>query len=150
MPFICKICQQCPNSHSLVKLDENEEQIIYYTCPSTATNNNTAGIVSHYDGVLGELGGKKWIWVLDLKGFKMKNFMEIGNGVALAKLINTKYSEHLQKIIVVNPNSFTSAIFNIVNPFLGEKVRNMVVFSNQPFQKTQRSIPEKSELSLSF
>jgi hypothetical protein len=80
----------------------------------------------------------------------MQNFMEIGNGVALAKLINTKYSEHLQKIIVVNPNSFTSAIFNIVNPFLGEKVRNMVVFSNQPFQKTQRSIPEKSELSLSF
>jgi hypothetical protein len=64
----------------------------------------------------------------------MKNFMEIGNGIALAKLITKKYSENLQKIIVVNPNSFTSAIFKIVSPFLSESVRNIVVFSNQPFQ----------------
>jgi len=150
MPFICKICEKCPTSHSLVTLDETEEQNIYYTCPSSATNNNTAGIVAHYDGVLGELNGKKWIWVLDLKGFKMQNFMEIGNGIALSKLINTKYSEHLQKIIVVNPNSFTSAIFNMVKPFLSERVQSLVIFSNQPFQKIQRSMPEKTELSSSF
>ena len=150
MPFVCKICEKCPTSHSLVKFDENEEQIIYYTCPSNATNNNTNGIVAHYDGVLGELGGKKWIWILDLKGFKMQNFIEIGNGVALAKLISEKYSDHLQKIIVVNPNSFTSAIFNLVNPFLNQKVRNIVVFSRQPFQMVEKRIPEKSELSVSF
>ena len=81
MPFVCKICEKCPSSHSLVKIDENEEQVIFYTCPANATNNETAGIVDHYNGVLGELGGKKWIWVLDLKDFKMQNFLEIGNGV---------------------------------------------------------------------
>jgi hypothetical protein len=150
MPFICKICEKCPTSHSLVTLDETEEQNIYYTCPSSATNNNTAGIVAHYDGILGELNGKKWIWVLDLKGFKMKNYLEIGNGIALSKLITEKYSEHLQKIIVVNPNMYTSAIFNMVKPFLSERVQNLVVFSNQPFQKIQRSMPESNVSSLSF
>jgi hypothetical protein len=133
MPFVCKICENCPNSHSLVKFSETEEQVIYYTCPSQATNNETAGIIDHYNGVLGELGCKKWIWLLDLKGFKMKHFMEMGNAIALAKLITEKYSEHLEKIIVVHPNMYTSAIFNLVKTFLSEKVRNMVVFSKQPF-----------------
>jgi hypothetical protein len=150
MPFICKICEKCPTSHSLVTLDETEEQNIYYTCPSSATNNNTAGIVAHYDGILGELNGKKWIWVLDLKGFKMKNYLEIGNGIALSKLITEKYSRNLQKIIVVNPNMYTSAIFNMVKPFLSERVQSLVIFSNQPFQKIQRSMPESNVSSLSF
>jgi len=44
----------------------------------------------------------------------------------LAKLITKKYSENLQKNIVVNPNSFTSAIFKMVS----ESVRNIVVSEN--------------------
>ena len=132
MPFVCKICEKCPSSHSLVKIDENEEQVIFYTCPANATNNETAGIVDHYNGVLGELGGKKWIWVLDLKDFKMQNFLEIGNGVALAKLISEKYSHHLQKIIIVNPNSYTSTIIKLIKPFLNARMRSMIVISEKP------------------
>ena len=143
MPFICKICEKCPNSHSLVKYEETSERIIYYTCPANATNNETTGIVNHYNGVLGEMGNKDWIWILDLKGFGMHNFLEIGNAVALAKLITEKYSEHLQKIIVVNPNSFTSTIFNIISPFLSERVRSIVVFSD-------KSSESSSSLSSSF
>jgi hypothetical protein len=135
MPFVCKICEKCPNSHSLLKYEETSERIIYYTCPANATNNETTGIVNHYNGVLGEMGNKNWIWILDLKGFGMQNFLEIGNGIALAKLITEKYSNHLQNIIVVNPNSFTSTIFNIIRPFLSERVRNMVVFSHQLKEK---------------
>ena len=49
MPFVCKICEKCPTSHSLVKFDENEEQIIYYTCPSnTSENYNSDEIIHHY------------------------------------------------------------------------------------------------------
>jgi hypothetical protein len=131
MPFVCKICEKCPTSHSLVKYNETSERIIYYTCPSIATNNETTGIIEHYDGVLGEMGNKNWIWILDLKGFGMKNFLEFENGIALAKLITEKYSNHLQKIIVINPNSYTSAIFNLVKPFLNKRVRSIITFSNE-------------------
>jgi hypothetical protein len=130
MSFICKICEKCPTSHSLIKYEENNDYVVYYTCPSEAINNETNGIIYHYNGVLSELNGKNWVWVLDLKKFGIKNFMEIGNGIALAKLITEKYSEHLQKIIVINSNMYTSAIFNIISPFLSERVRNMVVFSD--------------------
>jgi len=130
MVFICKICEKCPNSHSLVKYEETENRIIYYTCPSEAKNNETNGILYHYNGELGEINGKNWIWILDLKNFSIKHFMEVSNGIALAKLITEKYSEHLQNIIVINSNIYTTTIFNIISPFLTEKVRNMVVFSN--------------------
>jgi len=131
MPFICKICEKYPNSHSLVKFDETDKRIIYYTNPSNAKNNETNGIVSHYDGVLSEMNGKEWIWILDLNGFGMKNFLEIGNAIALSKLITEKYSEKLIKIIVINQNSYTNSIYMIIKPFLNYKIQDIVFFSNK-------------------
>jgi hypothetical protein len=125
-----------------VKFEETPERIIYYTRPSSATNNETDGIIQHYDGVLSEMNGKDWIWILDLNGFGMKNFMEIGNGIALARLITEKFSEHLQKIIVINQNAFTSAIYAIVKPFLSESVQKLVVFP--PFPPLEKVEPNHS------
>ena len=128
MPFICKLCEKNSTSHSLEIYDETPERIVYYTCPEKATNNETAGIVAHYDGVLGEMNGKDWIWILDLKDFGMKHFLEIGNAIALARLITEKYSTHLQKIIIINTNSYTNVIYNIVKPFLSTKIQSIVSF----------------------
>jgi len=128
MGFICKICENCPNSHSLVKYEETPEHIVYYTCPSSATNNEINGILTHYDGFLGEMKDKNWIWILDLKDFSMKNFLEIGNTISIVKLINEKYSVNLQKIIVINTNSYTSTIYNIIKPVLNERMRSLVFF----------------------
>ena len=130
MGFICKICEKCPNSHSLIKYEETNENVVYYTCPSRATNNEINGILTHYDGFLGETKNKNWIWILDLKDFSMKNFLEIGNTISIVKLINEKYSVNLQKIIVMNTNSYTSAIYNIIKPVLNERMRSLVFFPN--------------------
>jgi len=137
MVFICKICEKCPNSHSLVKYEETKDRIIYYTCPYEATNNDTSGIIDHYDGVLSEMNDKNWIWILDLKMFGIKNFMEISNGIALAKLITEKYSNNLQNIIVINTNTYTSTIFNIIKPFLNDKVKSLVIFPDDAILKDQ-------------
>ena len=131
MPFVCKICQKCPTSHSLIKYDETPDRIVYYTTPANATNNDTDGIVYHYNGVLNEMNGKNWIWILDLKDFGINNFLEIRNAIALTKLITEKYSKNLQKIIVVNQNSFTSIIYGIVKPFLTSQMQDIVYFSEK-------------------
>ena len=128
MVFKCKICEKNPSSHSLIKYEETSENVVYYTCASSATNNEINGILIHYDGVLGETKDKYWIWILDLKGFSMKNFLEIGNTISIIKLISDKYSENLQKIIVMNTNSYTSAIYNIIKPVLNERMRSLVFF----------------------
>jgi hypothetical protein len=128
MSFICKICEKYPNSHSLTKYEETNDYIVYYTCPSNAKNNEINGILTHFDGTLEETKDKNWIWILDLKGFNMKNFLEIGNTISIIKLINEKYSVSLQKIIVINTNSYAGTMYNLVKPVLNERMRSLIFF----------------------
>jgi hypothetical protein len=128
MVFICKICEKCPDSHSFVKYQETTDSIIYYTCPSNAKNNEINGILTHFDGTLQEIKDKNWIWLLDLKGFSMKQFLEIGNTISIMKLINEKYSVNLQKIIVINTNSYASTMYNLIKPILSERMQSLIFF----------------------
>jgi len=130
MVFICKICEKYPNSHSLVKYEENKDHVVYYTCPSNATNNEIEGILSHFDGTLKETMYKNWIWILDLKGFSMKHFLEIGNTVSIIKLINEKYSSNLQKIIVINTNSYANTMYNLVKSFFNTRLQSLIFFTD--------------------
>ena len=130
MSFVCKICEKYPNSHSLVKYEETDDYIVYYTCPSIATDNNINGILTHYDGVLGETKDKNWIWLLDLKKYNLKQFLEIQNSISIIKLINDKYSNNLQKICVINTNTYTNQIYKIVKPFLNKKLQSLIFFQD--------------------
>jgi len=128
MVFVCNICEKCPGSHSLVKYEETNDYIVYYTCPSNATNNEINGILTHFDGTLGETKDKNWIWILDMKGFSMKHFLEVGNTISIIKLINQKYSVNLQKIIVINTNSYASTMYNLVKPLFNTRLQCLIFF----------------------
>jgi hypothetical protein len=136
MVFLCKICEKCPNSHSLIKFQETNDIIFYYTSPSTALDNNIEGILYHYNGVLSEKINKNWIWVLDLKNYGMKEMLEINNTIAIVNLIKEKYSTNLQKIVVINTNSYTKTIYKIIKPFLNKRMQNMVYFSQENLEQS--------------
>jgi len=136
MSFVCTICEKIPNSHSFIKFDETVERVVYYTCPSQATNNKIDGILKHIDGVLRETKDKDWTWILDLKGFSTKQFLEINNTISIVKIINDKYSDKLQKIIIINSNSYASKIFKIIKPFFNKRIQSIIFFSsNLPLEK---------------
>jgi hypothetical protein len=134
MTFICEICKINPNSHSLKKIKESKELIYYYTCPSEATNNETEGIKNHFKGVLSELKEKKWIWILDMKNFGLKNFSAIHSSMEIARLITEKYVTNLQKISVINQNPYTEIIYNIIKPIFNERLRSIIDFSDNKLQ----------------
>lgn len=126
MPYECRVCREDPSSHSLKDLGTRDEVTLFYTCPANATKyNDTAGIINHYDGVLGE-NKKDWIWIFDGKGFGAKHMMEIGTGIALAKLITNKYGHNLKKIIIINPSWNIKTVLEIVTPFLSPRLRNLI------------------------
>jgi hypothetical protein len=129
MSFVCDICEKISNSHSFIKFDETVERVVYYTCPSKATNNKIDGILKHIDGFLRETKDKHWIWILDLKGFSMKQFLEI-NTISIVKLINDKYSEKLQKIIIINTSSYACKIVKIIKPFFNKRIQSIISFSS--------------------
>jgi hypothetical protein len=131
MTFICEICKKYENSHSFKKMNEDEEKILYYTNPNEAKNNNTEGIIYHINGELSQLKNKKWVWVLNLKDFGLRNLFEINNFMEITKLITEKYSSNLVKIIVLT-NYYTELIFNFFKNVLSSKIISIIELLNEP------------------
>ena len=128
MKYICPLCSIDPLSHSLSEVCEKNNIIYYYTCPSKAKLYfDTLGIINHYNGVLSEIPeNKKWIWIFDGTEFNLKHFFQIEVAIELAKLISSKFSEKLQKIIIINPNFYIKSVYNIIYPFLNLKMKTII------------------------
>jgi hypothetical protein len=104
---------------------------VFYTKPADATKyTDREGILAHYDNMLKHNGDKPWTWIFDSAGFGMKHALEINTGIGIAKLITSKYSKNLQKIVVKNPTWHIKLMYTCVSPFLSAKVNSMVEFTN--------------------
>ena len=138
MPYQCPLCILDPLSHSLLKLSESNNIIYFYTCPSYAKLYYDANsIIKHYDGVLSEIpNNKKWVWIFDSTDFGFKHFTQINVGIELAKLISNKFSNNLEKIIVINPTIYVSSTYRIIYPFLNDKLKRIIDF-NYIYKTTQ-------------
>jgi hypothetical protein len=128
MKYTCPLCCLDPLSHSLIELAEKNNTLYYYTCPSKAKLYfDAVSIINHYNGVLSEIPENKvWVWIFDGTNFNIKHFLQMEVGIELAKLISSKFSGNLQKIIIINPTSYISLIYNIIYPFLNDKIRSVV------------------------
>jgi len=111
-----------------MEITESNNTLYYYTCPSKAKLYfDVKSILNHYDGVLSEIPeNKQWVWVFDSTDFNMKHFLQISVGIELAKLISSKFSGNLQKIIIINPNMYILYVYRLVKPFLNKKLRSII------------------------
>ena len=125
--YVCPVCKIDPSSHSFKIIKADSTRNVYYTCPADCTNTDTDSIIAHYDGMLQENKATSWYWVVDCKGFGIKQALEIHTASQLATLI-VKYSQNLKKIIIVNANIYIKSILAIVKPLLSEKVQNIITF----------------------
>ena len=125
MPYKCPICALWPSSHSLKKIEKNGI-VYFYTCPAQATlYDDVKGIIHHYDGVLSE-NDKEWIWIVDSEGFGFTHAIQTTVAIELAKLISTKFSKTLKKIIIINPTFYITIIHKIIMPFLSKEIRDSI------------------------
>ena len=128
MRYICPVCKILPSSHSLTQVLEKKGVIYYYTCPSQAIlYYDVNGIINHYDGVLSEIPeNKEWVWIFDSLGFSIKHVMQTRVAIELAKLISSKFSKNLKKIIIINPTFYITLTHKMIIPFLNSKVRDII------------------------
>jgi hypothetical protein len=131
MVYNCPLCLLDPLSHSLTNFLEKDNTYYFYTCPSKAKLYfDTTSIINHYNGVLSEIPeNKKWIWVFDGMGFGLKHLLQIEVAIELSKLISSKFSKNLEKIIIINPSGYISSVYNIIRPFLNNKITSIIEFN---------------------
>jgi hypothetical protein len=128
MQYICPLCKIQPSSHSLRKVLDNKGIIYYYTCPSQAIlYYDVIGIVNHYNGILSEMPeNKDWVWIFDSLEFSIIHAMQTSVAIELAKLISTKFSKNLKKILIINPTFYIKITHKMIIPFLNKKVRDII------------------------
>ena len=128
MSFVCKICDEFPNSHSFSKIEEREGVSVYYTCPAKAIKyNDSAGIIKHYKDTLDSLQGSPWKWIFDSRGFGWKHVTQVSLAIELAKLISSKkYGESLQEINLLNLNSYGKCMLNLLWNVLSTNIQNKI------------------------
>ena len=133
MVYTCPICLLDPLSHSLTNFLEKDNTYYFYTCPAKSKlYYDTNSIINHYNGVLSDIPeNKKWIWVLDVLGFGMNHFLQIEVATELSKLISSKFSKNLEKIIIINPSGYVSAVYAIVKPFLNNKIKSIIEINHE-------------------
>ena len=133
MVYTCPLCLLDPLSHSLTNFLEKDNTYYFYTCPAKSKlYYDTNSIIDHYNGVLSDIPkNKKWIWVLDVMGFGFNHFLQIEVAKELSKLISSKFSENLEKILIINPSSYVSAVYAIVKPFLNNKVKSIIEINHE-------------------
>jgi hypothetical protein len=131
MVYTCPLCLLDPLSHSLTNFLEKDNTYYFYTCPAKAKLYfDTTSIINHYNGVLSEIPeNKKWIWVFDGIGFGLKHLLQIEVAIELSKLISSKFSKNLEKIIIINPSGYISSVYNIIRPFLNNKITSIIEFN---------------------
>jgi len=128
MVYTCPVCRINPLSHSLTKVMEKDNTLYYYTCPSKAELYfDATSIINHYEGVLSEIPeNKQWVWVFDSNDFGLKYFFEMQVAIELSKLISSKFSKNLKRIIIINPTFYVSSTYKIIRPFLNEKIKSII------------------------
>jgi hypothetical protein len=133
MTYVCPLCEIVPSSHSLIKMAEKKGIMYYYTCPAKAILfYDVKGIVEHYDGVLSEIPeNKEWVWIFDSLGFKLMHAMQTNVATELAKLISSKFSKNLKKIIIINPVFYITIIHHMIRPLLNSKVRDVIEINDE-------------------
>jgi hypothetical protein len=123
----CPVCAEDPTSHSFKQIETLPDgTVIMYTKPAEASKYwDKDGILFHYDQKLSTLGD--WVWVFDAEDFSFEHMLEVDVAISLAKLISSKYSQTLKKIMVVNPSFMVQIMLTIVTPVLNKHIRSLIV-----------------------
>lgn len=128
--YECPICQLKPKSHSFDILKEDNNQIIYYSCPSESlTPHDHNGIINHYKGFLESKGNKKWIWLIDGKGFKTSH-INVQINMSLIKLLDA-HESMLSKIIIFNSSKTLQNAVALAWPFVSTKMKKKICVDNK-------------------
>jgi hypothetical protein len=131
----CPLCAMNPKNHSLKFLKEENNVLYFYSCPGEAIMYfDVEGILYHYDNVFSEIPrDKEWVWIFDASGFGLKHVLNSQVGRRLAELITEKYGDNLKEVLVYGFSSYVSTMYNIIKPFLSEKIQSVVCFKCEPY-----------------
>lgn len=126
--FVCSICEKDPSSHSFDFIGEQGNINYFYSCPGSSLKyDDYDGIVKHIDETLETKRGEPWHFILDCSGFGFIHLLQVRLSIAIVKLVNNKYAEHLECVYIQHSNYFITQLLEVLLPFLSEEIKKRIV-----------------------
>lgn len=117
----CPYCQTYgPNTHSFSQIAESPQfGRIMYTCIAKATDySNAKAISTHFMSEIKE--SDSWTWIFDCRDLKTIHTLQFDVAVTLCKMIRDKFSDKLQRLIIVNPTPGIDTMVKHVLPLFSK------------------------------
>lgn len=126
--MVCEACLKVPGTHSFSRIGRTAKgENVFYTCPARSKEYGDApGIVKHYKAHLDQTGNEPWIWIFDCTGFGVRHMSSLETGKALAKLIDTDYSNTIQAIYIINEAWQIKALIDLIWALIKKATRQKV------------------------
>jgi hypothetical protein len=120
------MCEKESSSHSFYKLNHDDCHGVFYSCEAEALDKDIDNIMYHIEGVLEDFHkmGKSWEWICDGKDFTL-SMNSVSLSMRFVSLL-TKYQSSLTHIHVINTNPFIKSMYDIMIPFLNERLANKI------------------------
>jgi hypothetical protein len=144
--FSCEPCQENPYSHSMrqVGWDVNGHPVMYSVLAPKCVRNPEQN-VHHLTWMLERtvrnlpVGVSKWVWVIDLHGFKFSDASP-SQGKMSSKILSDHYPERLAKAFIVDGPAIFRGFWSICKTVLSkETVEKVDLFS---FKKAEAKFAE--------
>lgn len=130
MVFVCKYCENNKSLHTFRIKEENEFNVVFYSCMSEAKDKNIEQIIYHFSGTLlhhHESCDKTWSWIIDSKNFKFEwHFFTLFKEIL--KLYD-KYQKTLLEIQIINMNGWMKFFIKMCTPFMSKDLKNKLKFN---------------------
>jgi hypothetical protein len=127
--FVCIPCARNKGAHCFISLGEDKEgNALIYGCPARAGETNVEETMAHCIHSLEKQwpnnGAKKWVWIVDFKGFGLVHSLNARLGISFATVFKQHFPERLRAIALINPPFVFKALIAAISTFADVKTLN--------------------------
>ena len=137
----CPACPREPCAHYMhVACYDVRGRPVIYSCMALAQNKRYQDNLDHVLATLETCvlllppGESMWSWILDFKGFGVKDVSLAPLAKTFLQILADHYPERLARFFVVDAPSVFSQLWKLVSPFIDAKTRTKIAFLPGPKQ----------------
>ena len=133
--FVCKPCARNKGAHCFISLgDDKKGNALIYGCPARAGETNVEETLAHCIHTLEKQwpndGAKRWIWIVDFKGFGIIHSLNARLGISFATVFKQHFPERLKAIVLINPPIVFKALISAISTFVDERTLSKLIQVN--------------------
>jgi hypothetical protein len=114
--------------------DDKKGNALIYGCPARAGETNVEETMAHCIHTLEKQwpndGAKRWIWIVDFKGFGIIHSLNARLGISFAMVFKQHFPERLKAIVLINPPIVFKALISAISTFADERTLSKLIQVN--------------------